>query len=284
VVVKLITAKTILTPSKLPGSDWSINPYQGCSFGCVYCYASFIGRWKHPEEKWGEFVDIKINAAEVLKEELEKYEKKYKSKNFGTIFFSSVTDPYQGVEAKYKITRQCLEVLADFGYEGLICIQTKSPLIIRDLDIIKKLKKCEAGMTITSLDDSLSKFLEVRAPLVTNRIKVLGELAKEGVNTYAFVGPILPYILASKADFLKLIKALENAKVKKVWFEGINLSNNIRERLYGFLRKNRPELIIYFDKTKSNYYRKEIDKMIDECLKGSKLTIEGNGVIWHGKV
>jgi len=71
--IKKIKVKSILTPSKLPGADLSVNPYVGCSFGCQYCYASFIGRFKHPGEEWGSFIDVKINAPEVLKIELEKF-------------------------------------------------------------------------------------------------------------------------------------------------------------------------------------------------------------------
>lgn len=123
-----IQAKSILIFSGLPGADFVINPYVGCLFGCQYCYASFIGRWKHPGEEWGTFCDIKMNAAEILRKDLERLAKRREKKDFGMIFFSSVTDPYLGLEAKYKITRQCLQVLVDFGYQGAIGIQSKSPI------------------------------------------------------------------------------------------------------------------------------------------------------------
>ena len=100
-----ITAKTILTKTSLPGCDYVINPYNGCQFACMYCYAAQIARWKHPGEVWGSFLDVKINAPELLKKDLEKLEKKHKSKNFGIIWFSSVTDPYTGMEAKYQLTK-----------------------------------------------------------------------------------------------------------------------------------------------------------------------------------
>lgn len=91
--INTIQAKTIFTKSGLPGSDWVINPYNGCLFGCMYCYAAQIARWKHPDEEWGSYLDVKINAPELLKKELEKLEKKLKTKDFGSVFFSSVTDP-----------------------------------------------------------------------------------------------------------------------------------------------------------------------------------------------
>lgn len=135
--VKIIRVKSVLNKSNLPASDYVINPYVGCGFGCLYCYASFIGRWKHPGEEWGNFVDVKINVPEVLKKELEKR----KNRSVGSIFFSSVTDPYQPVEEKYQIASKCLTVLANYQHQGLISVLTKSPLVLRDVEIFKKIKK-----------------------------------------------------------------------------------------------------------------------------------------------
>ena len=171
--INSIEAKSILIKTNLPSADWVINPYNGCTFACFYCYAAQIARWKHPDEQWGSYLDVKINAPEILRNELEKLEKKLKTKNFGFIFFSSVTDPYLGMEVKYQLTRKCLEVLADFGYEGEIGIQTKSQLILKDVDILKILKNVSVGFTVTTLDDKVSKFLEVMAPPVSVRLKAL---------------------------------------------------------------------------------------------------------------
>jgi DNA repair photolyase len=154
-----IEAKSIFTKSGLPGSNWVINPYNGCLFACMYCYAAQIARWKHPDEEWGSYLDVKINAPLVLKQELTRLGRKLKTKNFGSVFFSSVTDPYVGLEAKYKLTRKCLQVLADFGYHGRISVQTKSPLVTQDIDILKKLKNVTVGFTVTTLDDKVSRFL-----------------------------------------------------------------------------------------------------------------------------
>lgn len=141
-----IIAKTVLIKSGLPGSDYVINPYNGCLFGCMYCYAAQIARWKHPNEEWGTYLDVKTNAPLLLKEELGKFHQKLGKKNFGSIFFSSVTDPYVSLEAKYKLTRKCLEVLADFDYQGSISIQTKSPLVTKDIAILKRLKNISVGL------------------------------------------------------------------------------------------------------------------------------------------
>jgi len=104
--VNEINAKSILQKSGLPDADWVINPYSGCRFACKYCYAAFVGKFRHPGEEWGSYLDVKINAPELLKRELKK--KLKNNKDIGTIFLSSVTDPYQGMEAKYQLTRKCL--------------------------------------------------------------------------------------------------------------------------------------------------------------------------------
>lgn len=279
--INLIKSKSILTKSGLPAADWVINPYNGCLYGCMYCYAAQMARWRHPDEEWGSYLDVKINAPEILKSELEKLEKKRKTKNFGFIFFSSVTDPYVGLEVKYRLTRKCLEALADFGYEGEIGIQTKSPLIAKDIDILKRLKNVNVGLTVTTLDDVVSGFMEVTAPPVSARIKALEELHKEGIETYAFVGPILPYFTARKDKLKELLDKLEEIGVGEVWFEHINLNSKIRVRLYGFLNERAPELIPYFDKANTNGYREELDKIIYDLMKERKMKMALAKIIHH---
>ena len=275
-----LTAKTVFTKSGLPGSDWVINPYNGCLFGCMYCYAAQIARWHHPNEEWGSFLDVKINAPEVLKRELVKLEKKFGTKDFGSIFFSSATDPYVGLEAKYRLTRKCLEVLADFNYQGAIAIQTKSPLVTQDIDVLRRLKNVSVGFTITSLEDKVSQFLEVKAPLVSQRIQALEFLHKVGISTYAFVGPILPYFLQNEHVLHDLLDALQRVGVKEVWFEHINLNPKIKARLYAYLAKTAPQLIPIFDSADTADYRVKLDKLIvDEVAKrGLKL---GLGKVIH---
>ena len=279
--VNLVKAKSVFIKSGLPGSDWVINPYNGCSFGCMYCYAAQIARWKHPNEEWGTYLDVKENASEVLKSGLEKLGKKLHKKDFGSVFFSSVTDPYVGMESRYQITRKCLEVLANFGYEGNIAIQTKSPLVTKDIDILKKLKKVTVGFTITSLDDKVSQFLEVNAPLVTSRLKALKELHNNGIATYAFVGPILPHFLTNKEKIEELLDKLQEVGVKEVWFEHINLSPKIKERLYIYLRKESPELIPVFDNANTQEYRENLDKVIQESVKARGMKLGVGKVIHH---
>ncbi len=280
--IKEIKAKSILTKSKLPGADWAINPFVGCQFGCQYCYAAFIGRWKYPDKNWGQFLDVKINAPEVLRQELEKLERKYKSKNFGAIFFSSVTDCYQGAEAKYQITRKCLQVLVDFGYEGEISILTKAPLVLRDIELLKKLK-AEVGLTITALDDEVSRFFECFAPAVSTRIRALKKLNDEGIKAYAFVGPILPHLILSPEKLDELFIKLKEVGTREIYVESINLSAKIKERLFRFLREKNPALIAVFEQMKTPAYRQRLNEIVRTALARAGLRLIGGGIIYHNK-
>jgi len=221
-----IRAKTILTKTALPGCDYVVNPYNGCQFACMYCYAAQIARWKHPGEEWGSYLDVKINAPELLKKELPKIS--------DTIFFSSVTDPYTGLEAKYQLTRKCLKVLVDADYQGKISLQTKSPLVTRDIDLLKKLKNVSIGFTVTTLDDQVSRFLEVAAPPVSARLEAIKKLTAVGISTYAFVGPVLPHFVKNKKEINNLLDALQNAGVKEVWFEHLHLVGSVKTRLMDY--------------------------------------------------
>lgn len=146
--IKEIEAKSILTKSGIPGVDYCINPYVGCFHACKYCYATFMKRFTGHTEAWGSFVDVKVNAPDVLQKQL-------KNKVKGRVMVSSVTDAYQPIEAKYKLTRKCLEILLQNQFP--VDILTKSPLVLRDLDLIKKFKDIEVGVTITTNDDKIRK-------------------------------------------------------------------------------------------------------------------------------
>lgn len=282
--INIIQAKSILTKSGLPGSDWVINPYNGCLFGCLYCYAAQIARWKHPSEEWGTYLDVKINAPKLLEGELKKREKRLKTKDFGSVFFSSVTDPYVGLEAKYQLTRKCLEVLSKFGYKGSIAIQTKSPLITRDIEVLKRLHNVAVGFTVTTLDDKVSRFLEVKAPPVSSRIRALKELNNAGIETYAFVGPLLPHFVTGFDKINGILDKLQAVGVREIWFEHINLNPKIKARLYDFLKKEAPKLISEFEEANTEEYRNRLETAIHKAMQGRGLKMGLGKVIHHSSV
>jgi len=180
-IIKEIHSKTILSASKI--YDYVINPYVGCEHGCSYCYARFMKRFTRHTEPWGEFVDVKVNAAELLRVEIKK-------KKMGNVWISGVCDPYQPLESKYQLTRKCLQILAQYGWP--VIIQTRSPMVLRDIDILKRSAKFEVGFSIATADDNIRDMFEPRAPSTESRLKALDELHSSGIKTYVMIAPILP--------------------------------------------------------------------------------------------
>jgi DNA repair photolyase len=179
--IKEIHSKTILSASKV--YNYVINPYVGCQHGCHYCYARFIKRFSGHSEPWGKFVDIKVNAADLLRIEI-------KRKRCASVWISGLCDPYQPLEAQYKLTRKCLEILAEYNWP--VIIQTRSSLVLRDIDILRGARNFEAGLTITTADDEIRKLFEPDAPPVGERLNALNELHRSGIRTYAMIAPVLP--------------------------------------------------------------------------------------------
>ncbi len=278
---KEVTAKSVLQDSKLPDCDYVINPYTGCAFGCTYCYASFMGRFVGEDvNDWGNYVFAKVNAPELLKKELSKIPNKGKNK---TLFFSSVTDPYQGFEAKYKLTRRCLEVLVDYKFEGTVGILTKSPLVLRGIDIFVKLKNPDVGLTITSTDDSISRYFEKNAPNVSERFKALKELNKNSIPTYAFVGPLLPHFVNEEGMLDELFKRIKDAGTSEVYVEDINLRKYILERFLHEMKDIEPAILEKFYLSKNKSYRDELNILIDNLVKKYDLKIRLGGTIYHNE-
>jgi DNA repair photolyase len=181
-----ITVKSALVRSRIPGVDYVINPYLGCTHGCRYCYAVFMRRYSrgHAVSPWGSFVEVKINLPDILEAEL------CRKKQPGRALLASVCDPYQPVEARYRLTRKCLEILREHHWG--IDILTRSPLVTRDLDILKETPDVSVGFSIPTDDDRVRSILEPQAPPIAARLKALAALHAAGLHTWVFVAPMLP--------------------------------------------------------------------------------------------
>jgi DNA repair photolyase len=181
-IVKETQAKSILNKSQI--FDFCVNPYTGCQVNCRYCYARlFMKRYSGHKEPWGQFVDVKINAPEVLRKQLQRAKK-------GTVWISSVCDPYQPLEERYQLTRRCLKEL--LWNQFPVNIQTKSKLVLRDLDLLKGFEVIEVGFTITTDDEKTAGLFEPGAASIAERLKALEKLHSSGIRTFAFIGPLLP--------------------------------------------------------------------------------------------
>ena len=154
----------------------------------------------------GGLCGYKKNAPEILRRQIRKAPK-------GNIMISSVTDPYQPMEGQYELTRQCLEILAPHPFS--LSILTKSPLVLRDMDLLKKFEDHEVGLTITTDDEEIRKIFEPNAPPVEARIQALKRLHENGIHTYAFIGPLLPMNPEALAEKIK-------PYVHHVWIDRMN--------------------------------------------------------------
>jgi len=181
--IREVTCKTALSLSALPGLTYSLNPYRGCQHNCTYCYVPNILRIKR--EAWGSFVQPKVNIPFILARELKK-------KTPGVVGISTVTDPYQPTERKYKLTRFCLEQLLRHDFP--ICIQTKSALVTRDIDLISKFSHAEVMFSIGTLDDNERRRLEPYPSSIRERLAAMKQCSDAGISTSVFFGPIYPSV------------------------------------------------------------------------------------------
>ncbi|MBI4043694.1 MAG: radical SAM protein [Candidatus Diapherotrites archaeon] len=277
--VKEIQAKSILNPSRIPGVDYAINPYMGCAFGCTYCYATFMGRMaKKPVESWGGYAYPKTNAIEVLHAQVRKL--KDKGKN-ACVLFSTVTDPYQGIEAKYTLTRQCMETLLEEGFQGRVSVLTKSPLVLRDMDVLKKFNETDIGLTITTTNDALSRFFEKNAPPASKRLEALKTLNENGFRTYAFVGPLLPHFAAKEQELDALFKAIADTGTREIFVEHINLSPYILRRVQEQFSSMEPSAVHAFDASQCMEYRKKLDEVVYTLTDKHGLSIRSKHTLYH---
>ncbi|NIM90615.1 MAG: radical SAM protein [Candidatus Aminicenantes bacterium] len=240
-IVKEIRASSILNKSKI--YDYCLNPYTGCQFNCRYCYARlFIRRFSGHKEPWGEFVDVKINAPELLKKQVIRARK-------GKVWVSSVTDPYQFLEKKHELTRQCLKELAKSQFP--VVIQTKSELVLRDLDLIQEFEDIEVGFTITTDDERVAKLFEPHASPVKQRLMALEKIQAQGIRTFAFIGPILP------GSPEKLVALLEG-KTDNVLIDRMNYMGSIK----GFYYRNN-----LLDATTNRFFSEYKNRLKEELRK-----------------
>jgi len=258
--IYLINAKSILTKSGLPESDYVINPYIGCMHGCVYCYARFMKRYTTYKEPWGNFVGVKLNAFELLPNT------PLRNKS---VTISSVTDPYQPIEAKYKITRRVLEHLVKL--QPKLCVMTKSGLVLRDTELLKGFKDCIAGVSMSVLDKTLQRSLEPRAASPEKRIRAVKLLKSAGLRTFVFISPILPGL----TQWQDIVNRAGNY-VDEIWFENLNITNVNWQSIRVWLQSNQPELLGLYEKiyTSDKDYWARIEQEIARYSKRAKPRIK----------
>ena len=194
-IVNEVQAKSILSKSQV--FPYTINAYTGCEHACSYCYARFMRRFSGHKEPWGAFVDVKVNAPQLLAKQIQ-------HNSPARVWISGVCDPYQPLEAKYRLTRQCLEIL--IANHWPVSVQTKSPLVTRDIDLLRAGEGVEVGLSIATADEHIRQIFEPHAPSIPSRIAALQAMYEAGIQTFVMIAPILPgaedlpELLAGNAD------------------------------------------------------------------------------------
>ena len=232
-------ARTIITTNDSPdvGMEATVNPYRGCEHGCIYCYArpghEYLGLSAGLDFETKIFV--KYDAPKLLEKELQA-----KSWQPKTIFFSGVTDCYQPVERELKITRQCLEVLRDFG--NPVAIVTKNQLVARDVDILSDMASFDAAhvsLSVTSLDPGIARKMEPRASQPRLRLAAIEKLAKAGVSVGVMIGPVVPGL--TDHEIPAILKSASAAGARTAHYTMLRLPYSVKEHFRIWLHENFPD-------------------------------------------
>lgn len=224
-VIREINVKSVLTKSNLPVSDYSVNPYVGCTHGCRYCYASFIKRFTNHPEPWGGFLDVKTWPALTHPE-------RYAGKE---LFLSSVTDPYLPQEETFCRTRTLLEQVCGSGIR--LSIATKSDLVLRDLDLIKRFPDARVSWSVNTLDEEFKNDMD-SAVSIERRLAAMKAFHDAGVRTTCFVSPIFPGITDVPA-----IIARTRDRCNLIWLENLNLRGSYKPVIMDYIREKHPRLV-----------------------------------------
>lgn len=240
-VVKEVVVKDYLSKSKL--GEYTINPYVGCPHACKYCYASFMKRFTNHSEPWGEFVDVKLCDKPIA---LDKIAGK-------TVFMSSVTDCYNPLEAKYKITRKILEQLKNST--AFVQINTKNKLILRDLELLKQIKHLTVGMSVNTLNEKFSRDMD-RASTISDRLETLKTLHENGIYTILFMSPIFIGI----TDWKAIIEKTKDF-IDEYWFEDLNLRGSYKFAIMNYIKGHYSALYPIYDETYNKGNRAKLNEL-----------------------
>jgi DNA repair photolyase len=240
-IVREKQVKDYLTASKI--GSFAINPYIGCPHACTYCYASFMKRFTNHPEPWGEFIDIKHCEKPI---DL----KKICGKN---VFMSTVTDCYNPYEKKYGITRSILEQLVNA--ECILQVSTKSALVLRDMDLYRKMENVSVAMSVNTLDDGFRGDMDC-AGSVAERLATLKTLHAHGIYTILFMSPIFLHI----TDWQAIIEE-SREYIGEYWFEDLNLRGSYKRAVMDYVREKYPEAFPSYDRLYNHGDRTEITRM-----------------------
>lgn len=203
-------------------------------------------------EPWGKFLDVKINAPDILAREV-------RHRRPGRVFVSTVCDGWQPIEMRYRLTRACVKILVESGFYPSIL--TKNKLVRRDFDILAGHDNCDVGLTLTTTDETLRFKIEPGASPTWERILTLEEACNRGIKAWAFLGPFLPWITDTDESLDSLVSAIKSLPLVRICADKLNLRPGVWYSIVRFLNKYRPELVscyerLFFDdEARGEYYQ-----------------------------
>lgn len=223
--VKVIDVGSILNKTNLPVGGYSANPYVGCPHGCRYCYARTMRRSDRHTEPWGMYADVK-HWRRIT--DLERYRGQ-------RVVIGSVTDGYNPLEAEHKRTRSLLEQLERCGAKVLIV--TKSDLVLRDIDILRRLDDPIVAFSVNTLDEGFREDMD-RAVSIRRRLDALKVLDAAGIRTVCFISPIFPGI----TDVFAILEEV-HGYCDQVWMENLNLRGPTKAEILDYINRKHPDLV-----------------------------------------
>ncbi|MEG0592447.1 MAG: radical SAM protein [Coprobacillus sp.] len=236
--MQTILAKTILTKNKYPdawfGNDYNMNLYRGCHHGCIYCDSRSDCYQNYDFDN----VKLKENVIEILSKEL-------RSKRFkGVVGIGAMSDSYNRFEESQQITRQALTLIRDYHFG--VSLETKSDLVVRDIDLFLDIQKCNdviIKMSITCADDYLSSLIEPNVSVSSKRFAAIKKISDAGIFTGVLLHPLLPFITDNDENIKEIVRLSYEAGAKFVnCFFGVSLRDGQREYFYSQLDKKFPDL------------------------------------------
>jgi DNA repair photolyase len=260
VAVRETVCKTILNRSGI--SDYSLNCYTGCTHACAYCYARYMQRFHPHAEAWGEFVDVKVNAVETLMRQLRRAEP-------GAVFVSSACNGWQPLEAEWRLTRRCCELLLQRGFQ--VHVLTKSDLVLRDFDVFAG-GPVQVGTTVTTLDDRLQALWEPGAATIDRRFHVIQEARRAGLSTSIMFGPLLPSLSDDQASIEAMFHRAAELRIDTIWVDALNARPRVWPSVAELLRREFPGLHesyrrLLFDRKAREAYLAELGRRVRACAR-----------------
>lgn len=249
------------------GGSFRLNPYVGCEHACVYCYATYIARWRNKSGAWGSWVQVKVNIPEVLERELPR-------RPGAHIMLSTVCDVYQPIEQEWSITRRCLAILAEAAGRDeklSVFLLTKSDLVCRDIDVLARFspRQLRIGFSITTARDDVGALLEPHAPRPSARLRAARRLRREGFTVGLLFAPVLPYV--TERELPRLLEIAAEAGLECIGFDPCNyLTRHVGGKLLQAYRRLGPAAITRLNQARTDpRYQENLQALIDRYRAGT---------------